>query len=248
MLAMERERLSKFLARSGIASRRKAEDIIRAGRVTVAGLTTLDPFYRVDPSREPVKVDGKTIKEPPRHYYIALYKPTGYLSDLADPRHRKLARELIHVEATLFPVGRLDYNSEGLILFTNDGDFANRILHPRYEVEREYRVKVSGRLTAVDMTKLIAGVRIAGETYRVKAIVPDHETASNAWYRFTVTEGKNRMIRKMADAIGHPVLKLKRTRINGIVLGAMKPGEYRFIDRDHVKSCLQDAPGTRKAL
>jgi len=224
------ERLSKFIAHSGLASRRKAEQIIKAGRIRVNGAVVVDPYCRIVPGADVISLDNENIaRATKKHYYVALYKPVGYLSDLADPRGRRLARELIDLEAPLFPVGRLDYNSEGLMIFTNDGDFANSIMHPRYEVEKEYVVKLSGRLNPEEMHRMAIGLPVEGQTYRVKSIAPIQETAKNTWYRVTIIEGKNRMIRKMADAIHHPVLKLKRVRIDGITLGRLRPGEYKFI-------------------
>ncbi len=224
------ERLSKFIAHSGLASRRKAEEIIKAGRIRVNGVVVVDPYRRIVPGADTISLDnGNIAGTTKKQYYVALYKPVGYLSDLADPRGRRLARELIDLEAPLFPVGRLDYNSEGLMIFTNDGDFANSIMHPRYEIEKEYVVKLSGRLTYQEMHRMTTGLPVQGQTYRVKSITPIQETAKNAWYRVTIIEGKNRMIRKMAEAIHHPVLKLKRVRIDGITLGTLRPGEYRFI-------------------
>lgn len=224
------ERLSKFLAHSGVASRRKADDVIKSGRIKVNGVTVVDPFFRITPGTDRITLDGARVSESSRQYYVALYKPVGYLSDLADPRGRPLARDLINLEAQLFPVGRLDYNSEGLMIFTNDGEFANAITHPRYGVEKEYLVKLSGRLTREEQQRMITGVRVEGHLLRLKSIVPVEETARNTWYGVTVTEGRNRMIRKMAEAVSHPVLKLKRVRIDGISLGHLKPGEYRLID------------------
>ena len=229
---MEEERLSKFIARNGLASRRKAEEIIRSGRVAVNGVTVKDPHQRIFPGSDAVSLDDERIGAagaPKKLYYVALYKPAGYLSDLADPKNRRLARQLIDLEAHLFPVGRLDYNSEGLMLFTNDGEFANSIMHPRHEVEKEYLVKLSGSLTTQELSRMTAGVPVEGQVYRVRSVVPLRQTPKNAWYRVIVVEGRNRMIRKIADAIHHPVLKLKRVRIDGITLGAMRPGEYRMI-------------------
>lgn len=229
---MEEERLSKFIARSGLASRRKAEQIIRSGRVAVNGAIVTDPHQRILPGSDAVSLDNERISgaaATAKRYYIALYKPTGYLSDLADPKGRRLARQLIDLDAHLFPVGRLDYNSEGLMLFTNDGEFANSIMHPRYEVEKEYLVKLSGSLTGEELKQMTTGIPLEGRNYRVRSIIPLSRTEKNAWYRVTIVEGRNRMIRKMADAVHHPVLKLKRVRIDGITLGPMRPGEYRLI-------------------
>lgn len=235
---MTGERLSKYLAHSGVASRRNSEEIIRSGMVSVNGEIITDPYHQVNGERDLVTFEGRPIRPATTQHYIALYKPPGYISDLKDPKGRRLARDLIPLKDSLFPVGRLDYNSEGLILFTNDGDFANKLMHPRYQVEKEYHVKVTGVLTTGDVARLLAGVRIQGETYRVKSITLSRRTAHNAWYRVILTEGKNRMIRKLAEAVCHPVIKLKRTRIADISLDNLKPGKYRRIDRREVKAIL----------
>ncbi len=232
---MVEERLSKFVARAGVASRRKADEIIQSGRVKVNGSTVIDPAQSVDATVDHITLDNVPIKLPTKAYYVALYKPVGYLSDLSDPRRRKIARDLIRIQAPLFPVGRLDYNSEGLMLFTNDGDFANRITHPRNEVEKEYLVKLTGMLTEADLTLVTRGLKIDGQIFKVRSIRFIKGTAKNAWYDIVVTEGKNRMIRRIAQAISHPVLKLKRIRIGTVTLGELKPGEYRVLDRNSVK-------------
>jgi len=141
---MPSERLSKYLSNSGVASRRKCDDIIKSGRVKVNDITVLEPFYRVLPSKDNVTVDNCTLNTNNNPLYIALYKPVQYLSDLVSEKNRKVTRTLIPIKTYLFPIGRLDYNSEGLMLFTNDGDFANRIMHPRYGVEKEYLAKFKG--------------------------------------------------------------------------------------------------------
>lgn len=229
------ERLSKFLSRSGIASRRKSGDIITSGRVAINGVVVTSPSQLVYPQRDTVMLDGHPITPSKHPLYIALYKPVGYISDLSDPRGRRIARDLISIDASLFPVGRLDYNSEGLLLFTNDGAFANLVMHPRYETEKEYLVKLRGKLTHQDIALATKGVTISGDLYRVARIAPLRETATNSWYTVIVAEGKNRMIRKLMDAIRHPVLKLKRVRIDGILLGGLRPGQYRHIEKKALK-------------
>lgn len=236
---MAGERLSKFLARCGAASRRKSEELIASCRVRVNGSIVTDPSQEVSEEQDTVTLDGEAQRPAKKLHYIALYKPTGYLSDLADPRGRKIARDLIDLHEPLFPVGRLDYNSEGLMIFTNDGQFANRIMHPRFEVEKEYLVKLSGTLTREELHRVAQGVRVEREIYSVKSISLLRRTQKNAWYRITIIQGKNRMIRRIAEAMSHPVLKLKRVRIDGVGLGALKPGEYRFIDRKELRSLLE---------
>ena len=143
--------------------------------------------------------------------------------------HRPIARDLIPSSARLFPVGRLDYNSEGLIFFTDDGDFANRVMHPRYAIDKEYLVKFKGRLTGEDIARAMGGVHVEGERYKVKSISLVRDTEHNGWYRVIVNEGKNRMIRKIGDAIRHPVLKLRRIRIGPVTLRDIAPGHCRHL-------------------
>ncbi len=234
---MPGERLSRYLARSGVASRRKSEEIVRSGRVKVNNATITDPAYPIFGDGDRVTVDGAPVK-PSRRYYIALNKPAGYLSDLSDPRRRKLARDLIDIDASLFPVGRLDYNSEGLILFTNDGDFAFRLSHPRHQVEKEYVVKVSGILSDAERSRMTEGITIGPDSLSVKSITLIKTTGQNSWYNVVATEGKNRMIRRMAEAISHPVLRLRRIRIGEIRLGDLKPGQYRVLHRATIQPYL----------
>jgi len=234
MATLEKVRLSAFLARCGIASRRKSDQIIASGSVKVNNTIVVNPYYKIDPEKDRVTIGNKKVEPSKRHVYIALYKPVGYLSDLVDKRNRKLARSLLKEEERLFPVGRLDYSSEGLMLFTNDGTFANRVMHPRYEVEKEYVVKVKGRLTADTLKNVIKGLFIEGELYRFDLVEPVRAEKADTWYRVVLHEGKNRMIRKVADAISHPVLTLKRVRIGPIRLGALKPAEYRHLTQREV--------------
>lgn len=223
------QRLSAFLAHSGIASRRKADDLISAGNVSVNNIRVIEPFFRVDTDKDIVTVYGKKVTLPRHREYIALYKPSGYISDLKDPMHRRIARDLIASSARLFPVGRLDYSSEGLIFFTDDGDFANRVMHPRYGIDKEYLVKFKGRLTGEDIARAMGGIQVEGERYQVRSISLVRDTEHNGWYRVIVNEGKNRMIRKIGDAIRHPVLKLRRIRIGPVTLRDMAPGHCRHL-------------------
>jgi 23S rRNA pseudouridine2605 synthase len=240
-------RLSKFLAHAGVSSRRKADEIIRSGRVIVNNTVTLDPFAPVLPHKDVVTVDNKIIKYQVTYKYIALYKPPGYLSDLRDDRDRKLARALLNDKERLYPVGRLDYQSEGLMLFTNDGAFAQRVMHPRFEVEKEYLVKIKGKLDAQESQKLVSGVMVEGERYSFDAIRPMQVERQNAWYRVIIHEGKNRIIRRAMEAIYHPVLKLRRVRIGSVLLGSMEPGEHRYLSSREIKFFLTHDPVSNRA-
>ena len=226
---MPSERLSKYLSNSGIASRRKCDDIIKSGRVKVNDIVVLEPFCRVLPSKDNVTVDNRTLNTNKNPLYIALYKPIQYLSDLVSEKNRKVARTLIPIKTYLFPIGRLDYNSEGLMLFTNDGDFANRIMHPRYGVEKEYLAKFKGIISDDLLYEIKKGLLIENSVYRVDSIKFINLSFSNSWYNIILKEGKNRMIRKIGSRIKHPVLKLKRIRIGPVKLGNLKPGEFRLL-------------------
>lgn len=228
-------RLSKFLSNSGVASRRKTEDLIKTGRVKVNNNVILEPFFNIEPEKDTVTIDDIRVKFNKKFIYIALYKPVKYISDLKDDRGRKIARELIDIEGKLFPVGRLDYNSEGLILFTNDGDFANIIMHPKYGIEKEYFVKLKDSLDMNDIAKLKKGLMIEGSLCKVEKINFLRHAQKNSWYDFVVKQGKNRMIRKMCLVIKHPVLKLIRVRIGNISLGNLEPGQYRFLSEKEIK-------------
>jgi len=223
------ERLSKYLSNSGIASRRKCDDIIKSGRVKVNDIIVLEPFYRILPNKDNVTVDNRTLNTNNNPLYIALYKPVQYLSDLVSEKNRKVTRTLIPIKTYLFPVGRLDYNSEGLMLFTNDGDFANRIMHPRYGVEKEYLAKFKGIISDDLLYEIRKGLLIENSVYRVDSIQFINLSFSNSWYNIILKEGKNRMIRKIGSRIKHPVLKLKRIRIGPVKLGNLKPGEFRLL-------------------
>jgi 23S rRNA pseudouridine2605 synthase len=233
-----KERLSKYVARCGVASRRKAESIIRDGRVAVNNAIVLEPFSQIDSHRDNVTLDGNYIFELSDHVYIALHKPRSFISDLADPRGRSLARDLIDISGRIYPVGRLDYESEGLIIFTNDGDFAQRTLHPRNGVEKEYLIKLRGTLSASEMAAFTEGRALEGVTYRVSSVALVSASSSHAWYRVIAKEGKNRMIRKLAMSVGHQVLRLRRVRIGPVLLGSLKEGQYRLLTSSEVRMIM----------
>jgi 23S rRNA pseudouridine2605 synthase len=238
---MPSERLSKYLSNSGFASRRKCDDIIKSGRVKVNDITVLEPFYRILPNKDNITVDNHTLNTNNNPLYIALYKPVQYLSDLVSEKNRKVTRTLIPIQTYLFPIGRLDYNSEGLMLFTNDGDFANRIMHPRYGVEKEYLAKFKGIISDDLLYEIRKGLLIENSVYRVDSIKFIKISFSNSWYNIILKEGKNRMIRKIGSKIKHPVLKLKRIRIGPVKLGNLKPGEFRLLTDKERNTLLQSS-------
>lgn len=227
------ESLIKFLSRVGPLPRRQAEIFIREGRIMVNNIPATSLSAQIGPN-DTVSCDGVVLAAATIKVYIALHKPDGYISDLKDPKGRKLARNLIKHDLRLFPVGRLDYHSEGLMIFTNDGDLAHQVMHPRHNVAKEYLVKFKGVLDKDAVARMKKGVVIEGEVYKAEAVRIAKRSVANVWYTMIVNEGKNRMIRKMGDALGHPVLKLIRVRIGKLSLADLKPGEYRHVERNEI--------------
>jgi pseudouridine synthase len=228
MMAAE-VRLQKFLSRSGVASRRRAEEMIVQGRVSINGSVVREMGVRVDPDRDVVQVDGAPV-ETGALVWIALHKPAGLVSTRRDPQHRPTVYKLLPREhRSLFHVGRLDAESEGLMLFTNDGDRAHRLLHPSFEVDRVYEVEVAGRLSDDDLERLRAGVRLEDGLARARHVerLPSGRDAGRV--RLTLREGRKREVRRMLDAVKHPVTRLRRVRYGPVRLGGLEPGGWRML-------------------
>jgi pseudouridine synthase len=232
------ERIQKILARAGIASRRKAEALVLEGRVTVNGLPVSRLGSKADPERDEIRLDGKRISRhgaPPA--YIALYKPPGYVTTLSDPLGRPTVANLVKgVPGRIFPVGRLDYDSEGLLLMTNDGDFAQRVQHPRYGISKEYSVKVRGAVPEATLALLRKGTRLEDGFFKPLGISLEKRNPGSTWFRVTIQEGKNRVIRRYFDSLGHPVARLIRTAVGNIRLEDMKAGEYRYLTKKDLQA------------
>ena len=222
------ERLQKILSGAGVASRRESEAIITAGRVAVNGTVVTELGTRADPDKDRITLDGKPIKAKKERLYLLLYKPSGYVTTLKDPEGRPVVTDLLKgLGERVYPVGRLDYNTEGLLLLTNDGEWANRLAHPRHEVEKEYLVKVRGGVTPEQVRHLAEGVDLEdGRTAPARVSVV-HETARNSRILVTIHQGRYRQVRRMCEAVGLTVASLKRTRYGFLDLGDLKPGEYR---------------------
>ena len=227
------ESLLKYLSRSSAFSRRRAQQLINEGHVSVNNTIVTSCSFMVNPN-DSVSIDNEIVSDQIIKIYIVLNKPDGFMSDMKDTKGRKLARDLIKFDMKLFPVGRLDYHSEGLIIFTNDGELANYITHPRFGVEKEYLVKFKGMPSRDFAKKMKSGVSIGADTYQADDIRFVRASQNNAWYKVIVNEGKNRMIRKMGEALGHPVLKLKRIRIGKLLLGDLKAGDYRHVEKNEI--------------
>lgn len=231
---MPLERLQKIISSAGIASRRHAETLITQGRVSINGRTVTALGTKADPAGDDIRVDGRRVRQPARRRYILLNKPRGYITSRSDPQRRPTVMDLLHaggVRDAVYPVGRLDYDSEGLLLLTSDGDFAARLTHPRHEVEREYEVQVRGVPDARQVRRLERGVVIDGRKTAPAQVtlrkVLEKTGGAQALLSLTLHEGRNRQVRKMCDTIGHPVVRLRRVRIGPIRDTRLKPGEFR---------------------
>lgn len=224
------ERLQKYIARCGAASRRKAEEMILAGRVKVNKTVVTELGIKVDEDNDKVFLDGTRLMPEKKHYYVMLNKPKGYIATASDERGRNTVTELVaDLDARLYPVGRLDYLSEGLLFLTNDGDFAYKMTHPKQHVLKKYQVVVMGIPEQEDIIKLRNGVDIGGYVTapaRVELAKTEERTAQ---LNFTIFEGKNRQIRKMCEAVGLSVLRLKRVNIGGVALGNLPLGKWRHL-------------------
>lgn len=236
------ERLQKIIAAAGIASRRKAEELITQGRVAVNGQIVSELGSKADPERDYIKVDGKLLRGPQRHKYILLNKPRGYVTSVSDPEGRPTVMSLVgSVGARIYPIGRLDYLSEGLLLLTNDGDLANKLTRASSHVPKTYLVKISGQPDEEDIAKLRRGIRIPewaenGPAQRTRGRMKAAHTApaqirlvreaENPWYEVTLIEGRNRQIRRMFEEIGHHVEKIKRVCYGPLTLD-IDPGQFR---------------------
>lgn len=223
-------RLQKILSEVGVASRRGAEEMIREGRVTVNGRVA-GIGEKADPLRDHIKVDGRlvSLSSSSSRVYLLVYKPKNVVTTADDPEGRPTVLDLVKSKSRLFPVGRLDYDAEGFLLLTNDGELAYRLSHPSFEVPRTYRVKVQGKPTPEEVRKLSQGVRLEDGLTAPCRISFLQETDQNSWLEMTLHEGRNRQVKRMWEKMGYSVLKLARTRLGGLSLGKLKPGEYRAL-------------------
>jgi len=229
------DRLNKYLAHAGLGSRRHCEDLIRAGRVSIDGLVAKELATRVGPEQE-VKVDGEPIQSE-KHVYWLVNKPRGYLCTNHDPSRRPLALDLVpHISQRVFTVGRLDEDSEGLLLLTNDGELANRLMHPRYGVEKTYLALVAGNPRPEDLQKLREGVYLSEGHVKARNVKRMRKHGNSTWLRIVLSEGKNREIRRMLAKLDHKVLRLKRIAIGTLDLGSLASGKSRLVTLQELKS------------
>ncbi len=265
---MPAERLQKIIAAAGIASRRKAEELITSGLVSVNGQTVTELGSKADPAVDRIKVNGKPLSGPERHVYLLLHKPKGYVTTVTDPEGRPTVLDLLRsVAARVYPVGRLDYLSEGLLLLTNDGELAQKLTHASSHVPKTYLVKISGKPAEQQIEKLRGGILLPAKRSPLKtpagrepkpaarrrstavhtapARIKLLREAANPWYEVTLLEGRNRQIRRMFEEIGHHVEKIKRVRYGPLELD-VEPGKFRHLTTHEVTK-LQNASKTRSA-
>jgi 23S rRNA pseudouridine2605 synthase len=231
---MTEERIQKLLAQAGYGSRRACEEFLTEHRVTVNGKIA-ELGAKADPIRDVIKVDGKRVHFEARRIYVALNKPIGVVTTNADEFGRQTVRDLIPIEGHLYPVGRLDADSEGLVLLTNDGDLANTLTHPRYEHEKEYRVLVEGEPSTSTLKAWRHGVLLEGQMTAPAKVEVTGGDRGLTWLRVTMHEGRKRQIREMAGMLGHPVKYLQRVRVGPIRLTTLKVGEWRHLSSSEVK-------------
>lgn len=228
-------RLNKYIAHAGIASRRKADELTLNGNVKINGLTMCKPGYDVKPG-DVVEVNGTKIRGQEELEYVALNKPKGYITSMRDEKNRPTVTELVaDVEARLFPVGRLDYNTSGLLLLTNDGALAYRLTHPKHQITKTYQALVAGTLSKERLAKLRKGVDIGGFVTSPAQVRVIRQAERSALVEIKIHEGKNRQVRKMFAAVGNPVQELCRTAVGDLYLGRLKEGHYRKLTRKEIE-------------
>lgn len=232
------ERVQKILAKAGMASRREAERIILEGRVTVNG-RVVQLGAKADPEKDHIKVDGKRVPRPEPKITLILNKPRGYLSTVKDPKGRPTVMDLLgKIKWRLYPLGRLDFDAEGLLILTNDGEITYRLTHPKFLIPRTYWVKVQGIPGEKKLESLKKGIRLEDGLAKAHSIEILREKGKNSWVQITVTEGRTHLVKRLFAAIGHPVLKLKRIEFGPIRLGNLPVGHFRFLtveEQEHLK-------------
>lgn len=238
---MAEERLQKYMAECGIASRRKSEELIREGKVRVNG-EVAEIGRKIDPKKDVVSVEGRKVQKDQKHVYLMLNKPRGFISTMSDEYDRRCVAELVaDVDTRVYPVGRLDCDSEGLLLFTNDGEFANSLMHPSKHVPKTYRVTVRPEVTDDMITKMMTGMMIDGQQTLpadVKVLVKEE---NRTVLEVTICEGRNRQIRKMCEQLGLEVARLKRISEGPVKLGMLQPGKWRELTHEEVQSLKRTA-------
>jgi 23S rRNA pseudouridine2605 synthase len=224
------ERLQKIISAAGITSRRASEALILNGQVSVNGVVVTELGSKADPSKDSITVDGKPLKISSQRLYILLNKPPGYITALKDSQNRPLVTDLLKdMPERVYPVGRLDYNTEGLLLLTNDGEWANRLMHPRHEIEKEYHVRVRGKVLDQQLKRMAEGVELEDGMTAPAVVNLVKSGDQNDWISVAIHEGRNRQVRRMCEAVSLSVVRLKRIRYGSLMLGTLRAGQFRYL-------------------
>jgi len=233
-------RLNRYIAQCGLASRRKADELIEEGKVMVNGKKVYELGIKIDPSKDRITVSGKSIRQAQEFIYILFYKPKGVLTSMSDPLGRPTVGDFFkRLPMRIFPVGRLDWDSEGLLLLTNDGDFSNQIMHPSEDIPKTYLVKVDGHPAEAQLARLMRGLGTEVGRVRAEAVEKIQRGGGKYdWLKITISEGRNRQVRRMFEKVGFDVLKLKRIAIGKLQLGRLEKGEFKVIPKDKARLAL----------
>jgi pseudouridine synthase len=230
------ERLQKIISAAGITSRRASEALILNGQVAVNGVVITELGSKADPEKDTISVDGKPLKINAQRLYILLNKPPGYITALKDSQDRPLVTDLLKdVPERVYPVGRLDYNTEGLLLLTNDGEWANRLMHPRHEIEKEYHVRVRGKVIDQQLKRMAEGVELDDGMTAPAVVSLVKSGEQNDWISVAIHEGRNRQVRRMCEAVSLSVVRLKRIRYGALQLGTLRAGHFRYLSDAEVR-------------
>ncbi len=229
------ERLQKYMAHAGIASRRKSEELIQDGKVKVNGQVIRELGVKIDPLKDKIEVEGKQLK-PEKNVYILLHKPVGYVTTLDDPQGRPIVTDLIKgVKERIYPVGRLDLDTSGLLILTNDGEMTNRLMHPKHEIVKTYVALVKGKPTKVSLQAFASGLELEDGMTAPATVGILGNKGKNTTLKIQIHEGRNRQVRRMCQTLGHPVVKLKRVSLGFLSLDGLTVGKWRFLRRDEIK-------------
>jgi len=231
------ERIQKIIAKAGLASRRAAEKMITDGRVSVNNVVVRQLGARADSQKDDIRIDGCLISCDQEKIYLALHKPRGYVTTLSDPQGRPIVTALLPgIQERVFPVGRLDYDTEGLLILTNDGDFAYKLQHPKFRIAKTYRVKISDRISPRTIRAFESGIELADGLFKPEKFSIEKSNRKSCWLTLTIREGRNRIIRRVFESLGYSVVRLVRTSIDSINLADLREGDFRYLSAQEIKA------------
>jgi len=241
------ERLQKILSYAGIASRRAAERMIAGGRISVNRVVVTELGKKADPRKDEIRLDGRLVSLETERIYLVVHKPRGYVTTLNDPQGRRIITDLLHgIGQRVYPVGRLDYDSEGLLIMTNDGQFAQRLQHPRYGIPKTYRVKIEGAFRKGEIRALEQGIDLPDGRFTPTEVRLEKTNERSTWLALTIVDGRNRVIRRAFEALGHSVTRLIRIAVADISLNSLGEGAWRMLSRREVERLLVLSEGLKK--